>query len=42
MQRFIHCMFEIILGVQNMHEIEITYMNNNDVESNIHKYNRIK
>ena len=37
MQRFIHCMFETILGAQNMNETEISFVNNNDVESKIHK-----
>ena len=34
-------MFKIIILVQNMHEIEIDYVNNNYVESKIHKLNRI-
>ena len=37
MQRFLHCMFEITLGVQNMHQIEIDYVSKNDVESTICK-----
>ena len=36
-KRFLHCVFERNIRVQNMHQIEITYVNNNDVESNIHK-----
>ena len=39
---FLHCMFEIIIGVQNMHPIEIAYVNKKHVESNIQKLNRIK
>ena len=27
MQNFLHCMFERTLGVQNMHTIEIDYVN---------------
>ena len=30
-------MFKRIIGVQDTHEIEIYYVNKNDVESNIHK-----
>ena len=41
-QKFLHCMSDITIWVQNMHETEIAYVNDNDVESNIHKYNRIK
>ena len=35
-------MYERNLGVQNMHQIEIAYLSENKVESNIHKLNRIK
>ena len=31
-------MLERTLGVQNMHQIEIYYVNKNDVESNIQRY----
>ena len=37
-QKLLHCMFERTLGVQNMHTIEIAYVNENDVKSNIYKY----
>ena len=30
-------MVEITLGWQNMQEVEISYLNKNDVESNIHR-----
>ena len=30
-------MFKKTLKVKNMHEIGIAYVNNNDVESNVHK-----
>ena len=37
MQGFLHCIFEITLGVQNMHGMVMFYLNDNDVESNVHK-----
>ena len=41
MQRFPGCAFERTLGVQKMHQIEISYIGKNDVESTIHKLKRI-
>ena len=38
---FLDYMFERILGMQNMHPIEIAYMSKKSVESNIHKLYRI-
>ena len=32
MQKFMHCKFERTLDVQNVHTIEIAYMNDNDVK----------
>ena len=40
MQKFLHCMFEITLGVKNTHIIEIAYVNDNDVASNIYSKNK--
>ena len=34
-------MFVRTVRVKNMYDIELSYMNKNDVQSNIHKYNRI-
>ena len=36
MQKFLHCMSKSTLGMQNIHEIEIDYVNENDVESKIY------
>ena len=36
-KRFLDCMPEITLGVQNMHQIEISYVSKNAVERNIHE-----
>ena len=36
-QKFLHCLFEKNLGVQNMHILEYAYVNENDVESKIYK-----
>ena len=35
MQKFLHCMFEITVGVQKKHKIKIAYVSGNDVKSNI-------
>ena len=37
MRMFLHCMFERNLGVKNIHDVEISYINNNDIESKILK-----
>ena len=39
--RFLHYTFEIIIGVQNMHKIELFYVNKKNVQINIHKFNRL-
>ena len=38
--KFLNCMFERTLGLQNMHAIGIDYVNVNDVKSNIYKSER--
>ena len=35
-------MFKRILGVKNVHQTEIAYVKNKNVESNVQKLNRIK
>ena len=37
MEKFLHCMFEITWGEQNMYAIEISDVNGNDVKSNIYR-----
>ena len=39
---FLHYMFEIIIAIQNMHLMDISYMSNKNVESNMQKLNWIK
>ena len=34
-------MFERTVRVKNMYDIKLSYVNKNDVQSNIQKYNRI-
>ena len=36
-QKFLYCIFERTLGVQNIHDIGISYVNKKDDESKIHK-----
>ena len=38
---FLHCIFKRNLGAQNMHKIDIYYVNKNGVESKTHKQTRI-
>ena len=37
MRKFLHRMFERTIGLNRIYEIEIDYLNETDVESNIHK-----
>ena len=40
-KRFLNYMFDGILGVKNMYQIEIDYVSKNDAKSTIHKENRV-